>query len=208
VPSSAAIRLALSTLVGVVVGLTALPVSDPPLAVLCGMTAVPAAFVLSGTVVLWPMDAQDTLRNARREDVRPHVQELVVVAVTLGSLAAIVVLLVLSGSGARNLAAAVGLVGVFMNWAMLHLMYTARYAHLYYSEPVGGIDFNADEPPGYRDFFYFSYNLGMTYQVSDTAVSRPDIRAVVLRHTLLSYVFGTVILAATINLVTGVVTRQ
>ncbi|MGI8417263.1 MAG: DUF1345 domain-containing protein, partial [Nakamurella sp.] len=37
-------------------------------------------------------------------------------------------------------------------------------------------------------------------------VSSSEIRSVVLRHTLLSYLFGTVILAATINLVAGIVT--
>ena len=47
----------------------------------------------------------------------------------------------------------------------------------------------------------------MTYQVSDTSVASATIRAVALRHCLLSYVFGTVILATTINLVTGIVTR-
>ena len=75
----------------------------------------------------------------------------------------------------------------------------------------GGIDFNARPEhsfhPCFRDFFYFSYNLGMTYQVSDTGVSSPAIRAVVLRHCLLSYLFGTVVLASTINLVAGLVTN-
>ncbi len=47
----------------------------------------------------------------------------------------------------------------------------------------------------------------MTYAVSDTNVSSPDIRSVVLRQTLLSYVFGAVILASTINLVAQVATR-
>ena len=70
-----------------------------------------------------------------------------------------------------------------------------------------GIDFNEEAfEPAFRDFFYFSYNLGMTYQVSDTAVTSPAIRAVVLRHTLLSYVFGAVVLASTINLVAGLAT--
>ncbi len=69
-----------------------------------------------------------------------------------------------------------------------------------------GIDFNSDDPPAYSDFLYFSYNLGMTYQVSDTDVSSSLIRRVVLRHSLLSYVFGASILATTINLVTGIVT--
>jgi uncharacterized membrane protein len=55
------------------------------------------------------------------------------------------------------------------------------------------------------NFFYFSYNLGMTNQVSDTSVSNATIRAVALRHCVMSYLFGTVILATTINLVAGIV---
>jgi uncharacterized membrane protein len=75
-------------------------------------------------------------------------------------------------------------------------MYAARYAYLYYTPSAGGIDFNdPNYRPAFRDFFYFSYNLGMTYQVSDTSVSNPAIRAVALRHCLLSYAFGTIILA-------------
>ena len=76
-------------------------------------------------------------------------------------MAAVVVLLALGDSVTRNAAAAVGLVGVFMSWAMLHAMYTARYAYLYYADPVGGIDFNSSAQPSYRDFFYSSFNLGI-----------------------------------------------
>ena len=68
----------------------------------------------------------------------------------------------LGNSSTRNTAAAIGLIGVFTTWAMLHLMYSTRYAQFYYGEPVGGIDFNSNDQPSYRDFFYFSYNLGMT----------------------------------------------
>ena len=64
-----------------------------------------------------------------------------------------------------------------MTWAALHLMYATRYAfHYYASAEPGGIDFNSEEPPAFRDFFYFSYNLGMTYQVSDTAVTSAAVR--------------------------------
>ena len=41
----------------------------------------------------------------------------------------------------------------------------------------------------------------MTYQVSDTALQNHGIRAEALKHSLLSYLFGTVILATTISLV-------
>ena len=128
------------------------------------------------------------------------------VAISLCGLLGIVMLLVVGHSAQGRVAAAIALVGVFLAWASLHLMYAARYAHLYYSGTAGGIDFNTDEAPAYRDFFYFSYNLGMTYQVSDTEVTSPEIRRVVLFHCLLSYVFGTAILATTINLVLGALT--
>lgn len=206
VATSAQARLAISLVVGVVVLLLVGLLSSPLLWVLSGIAGMGAVFVLIGLVVLWPMTPDSTRRHARREDYRPHVEELLVAAAALGSLVGIVVLLVLGNSSTRNAAAAIGLVGVFLAWAMLHLMYTARYAYLYYGDPVGGIDFNSNDRPSYRDFFYFSYNLGMTYQVSDTDVSSTSIRSVVLRHCLLSYVFGTVILATTINLVAGLVT--
>lgn len=175
------------------------------LAVLAGLALVGSVFVVSSVAVLWPMDASSTRRNAHREDLRPALDELLVVGSALASMVTIVALLVIGDSGDRRLAAALGLVGVFTSWAMLHVTYTARYAHLYYDEPDGGIDFNHEAPPAFRDFFYFSFNLGMTYQVSDTAVTSPRIRAIVLRHCLLSYVFGTVILAASVNLIAGIV---
>jgi uncharacterized membrane protein len=206
VPASAPVRLASSLVVGVVVLLAVGLWGSRLLGVLSGIAAMAALFVLTGLVVLWPMTPEGTRSNAHREDYHPHLEELLVVVAALGGLVAIVAGLVIGNSSTRNSAAAIGLAGLFLAWAMLHLMYTTRYAHHYYSEPVGGIDFNSDDPPSYRDFFYFSYNLGMTYQVSDTGVSSTAIRSVVLRHCLLSYLFGTVILAATINLVAGLIT--
>jgi uncharacterized membrane protein len=203
---SAPARLGISIAVGVVTLLLVGLLSSPLLGMLSGIAGMGAVFVLIGLVVLWPMTPDSTRQNAQSQDYRPHVEELLVAVAALGSLVGVVALLVVGNSTTRNLAAAIGLVGLLLGWAMLHLMYTTRYAHLYYREPMGGIDFNSDDQPSYRDFFYFSYNLGMTYQVSDTGVSSTAIRSVVLRHCLLSYVFGTVILAATINLVAGLVT--
>ena len=201
----AAARLAGAAVLGALIGVGVGALAGPSLGVLSGIAATAAIFVAAGWAALWPMDAAATGHNARREDLRPATDELVVIAAALGGLAGIGVLLGLGSSGTGYAAAATALAGVFLAWAALHLMYATRYAHLYYTAPAGGIDFNSDDPPAYRDFFYFSYNLGMTYQVSDTGVSSAAIRAVVLRHTLLSYGFGTVILAATINLVAGIV---
>ncbi|MGE3288112.1 MAG: DUF1345 domain-containing protein [Pseudonocardia sp.] len=205
-PLAAIVRLAGAAVLGALVGLVVGLLTDPLIAVLAAIAASATAFVVAGWVVLWPMDAAATRGTVEREDFRPVAEETVIVAVALTGLVGIVVLLLRSGSGSGPAAAAIAPGGVFMVWAVLHLMYATRYAHLYYVPAAGGIDFNSREPPTYRDFLYFSYNLGMTYQVSDTGVSSATIRAVALRHCLLSYVFGTVILATTINLVTGIVT--
>ncbi|MET7609011.1 DUF1345 domain-containing protein [Streptomyces avermitilis] len=205
-PRSAVPRLAAAVGAGAVIGVVVGLVRDASLGILAGISAAQALFVVAGWIVLWPMDAAATHLNARREDFRPAAEEMVVVAAALCGLVGIVFLLLLGKSGDGHSAAATALGGVFMSWASLHLMYATRYAYLYYSMSASGIDFNSKQPPAYRDFLYFSYNLGMTYQVSDTSVTSATIRAVVLRHCLLSYVFGTSILATTINLVTGIVT--
>ena len=207
-PVAARVRLSAAVGVGLVVGvLVGLP-GGAPLGVLGGVATANTLFVVTGWVVLWPMDAELTRTNAAREDFDPRLDELLVVLVALGALVGIAMLLVLGSSGADQLAAGLALWGVFAAWASLHLMYGARYAHLYYVVNHGsGIDFNDDEPPRYSDFLYLSHTLGMTYAVSDTDLSTSGVRAVALRHTLLSYVFGVVILASTINLVAQVAVR-
>ena len=93
---------------------------------------------------------------------------------------------------------------------MVHTVFTLRYADEYYTDPVGGIAFSGKrspddvanaEPPDYRDFAYVAFTVGMTFQVSDTDVDSPVIRRTVLRHALLSYVFGACILATLVNVV-------
>ncbi|MFE0772436.1 DUF1345 domain-containing protein [Streptomyces sp. NPDC058861] len=200
-------RLVGAALVGAVAGLLVALPTHAPLGVLAGIAVAETAFVVAGWTVLWPMDAATTHHNVRREEFRPVVEELAVVTTSLAGLVGIVVLLLVGRTDLSHAAAATALCGVFMAWAALHLMYATRYAYHYYVlEPDGGIDFNTEAPPRYSDFLYFSFNLGMTYQVSDTNVSTAGLRAIVLRHCLLSYVFGAGILATTINLVTGIVT--
>uniref|UniRef100_A0AAU2VI30 DUF1345 domain-containing protein n=1 Tax=Streptomyces sp. NBC_00008 TaxID=2903610 RepID=A0AAU2VI30_9ACTN len=203
---SAVPRLAGAAVVGAVAGAVVGVLTSAQLGVLAAIAAVETVFVVTGWIALWPMTATATRYNAGREEFRPVIEELAVVGSAVSGLVGIVALLLVNDSGLNHAAAVTALCGVFMAWAALHLMYTTRYAYIYYLPPEGGIDFNTDDPPRYSDFLYFSYNLGMTYQVSDTDVSSPRIRAVALRHCLLSYVFGASILATTINLVAGIVT--
>jgi uncharacterized membrane protein len=205
IPVSALRRLSIGAVIGVVVGLVVGFTVDPSLGILVGIATAGISTVLFGWVVMWPMDAAVTRADVERENIRPAVEELIIIVAALAGLVAIVVLLLLGRSGSQGVAAVVAPIGVAAGWAGLQLTYATRYAHLYYQGPVGGIDFNHDDLPAYSDFFYFSHNLGMTYAVSDTSITSRRIRAIVLRHCLLSYVFGTVILATTVNLVIGIV---
>jgi len=99
--------------------------------------------------------------------------------------------------------AATALVTVAASWVLVHVLFTLRYAALYYLAGGSGIDFNQDEPPAYRDFAYLAFTLGMTYQVSDTNLTSTAIRREVLRHALLSFVLGVIVLASTINLISA-----
>lgn len=109
------------------------------------------------------------------------------------------------GDGGTQLGgAALVLAGVALSWMLVQTLFTLRYAEHYYGgQSEGGVSFNQDEPPQYTDFAYLATSIGMTYQVSDTSLENPRIRREALKHSLLSYLFGTVILAATVNLVLG-----
>jgi uncharacterized membrane protein len=78
-----------------------------------------------------------------------------------------------------------------------------RYGDIFYADPVGGVTFNQDEKPDYRDFAYLAFTIGMTYQVSDTSLTNTVIRRAVSRHALLSFLFGAVIVALAINTVSS-----
>jgi uncharacterized membrane protein len=109
-----------------------------------------------------------------------------------------------SKGGQAEVAAGVGITIVITAWFVVHTVFALRYAWLYYIDGAGGIDFNqGDEPPAYVDFAYLAFTIGMTYQVSDTDLKTRAIRATALRQALLSYAFGAVVLAITVNLVAG-----
>ncbi|WP_425864072.1 DUF1345 domain-containing protein [Arthrobacter sp. TWP1-1] len=169
-----------------------------------------AALVYNASVWLQisPMDAERTAAHAVAEDPGRRISDLLILLAALGSLAA-VVLVMLGSTGVsgtdRFLLALLALSCTAMSWLMVHTLFTLRYTEIYYSEEPGGIEFNQDEPPQYTDIAYMAFSVGMTYQVSDTNITTRAMRSAVLRHSLLAFVFGTGILATTINLVVSLV---
>jgi uncharacterized membrane protein len=96
------------------------------------------------------------------------------------------------------------LAAIVLAWAVAHTAYTFRYAHLFYGRGGHkGLQFPGDEPPSDIDFAYFSFTLGMCFQVSDVVVTSTRCRRAVLLHAVLSFVYNTAILALALNLVFG-----
>ena len=202
---SATGRLVASIIVGFIIGGIVGLLTTTGDGFLVGIAAATTFFVLVGTAALWPMSYEETKLRVSREDFNPVLDEVVITIAQLCGLGGIILLQIVGGSQAGNWEAAIALLGVFMSWAGLQILYSARYAYMYFGDGTpGGIDFNSDRVPNYKDFLYFGYAVGMTFGVTDTSVSDTQIRAVVLRHSLLSYVFNAVILATAINLVVGV----
>lgn len=139
-------------------------------------------------------------------------------AVSGGLAAAVVALLILlavvftlaqagdSGAPARGLLTGLAIGSVALTWLSVHTIYVPRYARLYYSLPEGGIDFHGEQPD-YVDFAYLGLTIGMTFQVSDTDLTGKRVRRTALHHALLSYVFGTVIVAITVSSVASLLGR-
>ncbi len=202
---TAATRLITSVVVGLVVGVGASLPATWRYGILIGWIAAAAVFIGWMWITIWPMDAPSTAGHAIREDPGRAALQATVILSSLASLFAVMLLLV-SGSAAaatRDVQAGLSVLGIALAWACVHTIFTTRYARLYYTGPDGGIDFNEDDPPRYTDFAYLGFTLGMTFQVSDTDLQTKELRATALKHALLSYVFGTVIIASTINLVVG-----
>lgn len=164
---------------------------------------VSAAVFLGWTwAAIWPMDARSTARFAQREDPSRPLRDLVLLVGAVVSVLA-VALVIFRAQESGPVSLTIGVASIVASWSAVHTVFTLAYARHYYSDPIGGIDFNQAGSPSYRDFAYLAFTVGMTFQVSDTAVASPLIRTSVLRHALISFVFGTVIIAVTINLVAG-----
>ena len=104
---------------------------------------------------------------------------------------------------------------IAVSWAFIQSVFALHYAHDYYlsaelpqTEPRPASErliFPGEASPTYGDFLYFSFTVGMTFQVSDVQVTDAEIRRVVMAHGIISFFYTTGILALTINLVAGLI---
>ncbi|MDQ2858368.1 MAG: DUF1345 domain-containing protein [Candidatus Eremiobacteraeota bacterium] len=179
------------------------------------VAAYDAAAILFG-LVLWKLGMHDraeaTQRRSAVEDPgRDIMFVIVLLSVAVGLLSAISIL----GRGPhaptlneKLVAYGIAITAVATGWMLIHAMFLFRYAHLFYhkddeNEAERGLTFPGTENPNDYDFAYFSFVVGMTFQVSDVQITDPGIRRVVLVHGLISFAYNTAIVALGINVLSG-----
>ena len=214
-------RLALAAIVGGTAALLA-PVLLGPLARVVvgwvGFAATDLTLILLG---MWQADTDDIRRTAASEDL-PRTQAFVlVVGAAMASLGAVVGLMGSIKGISKDLRVVhvvLSVAAVVLAWTLVHLVFTLRYAHTYYDadedtgQDTGGLVFPDDQAagdkgprltPNYLDFAYFSFIIGMTAQTADIGIGNRELRRVSLLHSLIAFVFNTVIVALTIGTLGG-----
>lgn len=146
--------------------------------------------------------AIESIVRQRKPARRPA--DTIIIIASIASLGGVAFLLVAGTAKGPDatIAAVIGFLSVIASWLVVQAVYTLRYAILFYTEPVGGIDFNHEERPTFSDFAYLAFTIAVTYGITDTAVKDRLIRKSVLQHSMVSYLFGTVILAITVQVIT------
>ena len=186
------------------------------LAVLVKIMIAWAAFALSFIVTSWIvffMRTTTEIREHSREEDGSRLYVLLLILLTSFASLFTVLLLMLSGTAKDTpqiIYIPVAISGMLFSWVMVHTIFSFHYAHLYYANDTNdptkhaeGLEFPKEKKPDYIDFAYFSFVLGMTFQVSDVDITSRVIRRVALFHGMLSFALNTFVVALTINLIAG-----
>ena len=181
--------------------------------VVVGSVGLLVVVVLTVLVSIWPViiraDGAHAAQLATREDETRGSAAVLLVGASVASLLGVVLTLDLAGRQGgplRVLLISVAVLTVVLSWTVVNTVYTLRYADLHHRSRDAGIAFgdpDGQQQPSYRDFAYVAFTIGMCYQVSDTTVRDPRIRGTVLSQAFLSYLFGVVIVAGSVNLIAG-----
>jgi len=163
-------------------------------------------------IVVFTRSVEKIREFSRREDGSLLYVFLIILISAFTSMFTVLLLFISKEIGAMNelLYFLAAIPSMLFSWAIIHTAFAFHYAHIYYDDSdndpkihAAGLDFPGEKKPDYRDFAYFSFVIGMTFQVSDVQITSRKIRRVALLHGLISFALNTFVVALTINLVAG-----
>ena len=156
--------------------------------------------------------SQQIREQSKVQDSSRTIIFLIILISTLASFLAVTLLLMTKEKfkNAESFHLVIAIAGMVLSWFFIHTIFTLRYAHIFYGDDedkpgthAGGLEFPGDKKPDYLDFAYFSFVLGMTFQVSDVQITSKRLRRIAMVHGLLSFGYNTIMIALTINLIAG-----
>jgi uncharacterized membrane protein len=202
-------RVAIASIAGLLIGVAVSFGLPWQAAELVGWDVASLLFLVLTWVVIGPKSAPGTKVHAVTEDPSAPISDLVICSAAVACIVGAGFALGRAASstgGKKGELIALAVLSVLLSWASVHTVFVLRYARLYYvgGGKGSGINFNEDDPPDYRDFAYLAMTIGMTFQVSDTNLGTKAIRRTALRHALISWLFGVVIVGLTINVLASI----
>ncbi|MEO5984484.1 MAG: DUF1345 domain-containing protein [Ferruginibacter sp.] len=167
--------------------------------------------LLSWLIFFYCSKTQIKSHAGKEDGSRIFVSFLILISSFAGMLT--VMLLIVGGSSenvSKYLLVIICLISMLSSWMMVHTTYAFHYAHLFYdpvkgTQPSEGLKFPQEKEPDYLDFAYFSFVIGMTFQVSDVEITSTTLRRQALLHSLISFGLNTFVVALTFNLIAGLI---
>jgi uncharacterized membrane protein len=126
--------------------------------------------------------------------------------VVLVFMAMTIVSMALAGGVKTHSGAALVALTVLASWTLLHFVFAIHYTHAFFADTDAAsaeLVFPGGGPSHFSDFLYFSFIIGMTFQVSDVVVAGPKMRRLVLAHSMLAFFLNVFVLSLTITAVGG-----
>ncbi len=202
--------LLVGALVAVVLELAPLPLLWSTRAVLAWDAAL-AVFIGSTLKMMCACDESRIRTRAAGQDEGQHfILILAVVAAFVSILAIAGELSIAKGEHglAKGLRVGFAFVTVLASWSFVQMIFALHYAHEFYGEADegvqrGGLQFPGDDTPDYWDFLHFGAVIGVAAQTADVAFTSKSMRRTGTVHALVAFIFNTVVLALTINLLAG-----
>ena len=168
-------------------------------------------YLLQVIFLVISFDLKKERRRAAIDDEGGSAILVLVVLATIASLVAIVAELGPvkdSQDGHRIFALCLAVLTITLSWIFIQTIFAFHYAYEFYGEGrhgAGGLTFPNDNQPDYWDFIYFSFVIGMTFQVSDVQVTSKLIRRIVLAQGFVSFIFNVAIVALMVNIGASVI---
>jgi len=208
-------RLYISMMIGVATFFIIRHLFTTPTTILLTWSSFAISTIILEWVVILTLHPRQVMKAAGLEDLSRTIIFLFVILSAVVSLFAILMLLKApKGSHPSSVVTGhiiISMASVIISWFLVHTVFTLRYAHMYYDtdtdagekRKIGGLEFPGDTEPDYLDFVYFSFVIGMTFQVSDVEISSRNMRRLAWFHGLISFAFNTTIVALSINVISG-----